>query len=360
MASTEEMTAQIENERRAVDVDHLDLSVREIAAMVARGELVMSPEYQRFFRWKVEDESRLVESLILGLPVPPIFVASNPDGKWEIVDGLQRVSTLVHFVAGSPDHEAVATDRLALVAKSERLKLAGLSKLSTLNDLTYDELPGPVRLRFARAFLRVTALSDKSDETVRFELFERLNTGGIRLTHQEVRFCVFRGEFAKFLREMAGRDAFKALLKLQEARDNDGTREELVLKFFAYLRARKTFDGAVTDFLNAYMKAASGSFDRAADEALFTRVVDELNTIMAGQPVVRSNYANTPINQFEAVMVAAGELLAEPGASLRPPTTGWLDDQELVSSSTKGTNTPAALRRRIERAKQLLSPTAHY
>ena len=339
------LQGQLDVQRRTVDVDHFDITTRELVRMVEEKELERAPAYQRKFRWTEADESRLIESLFLGLPVPSVFVATNPNSTWEVVDGLQRLSTLVHFLSSSKNV-------LGSIGKTAPLRLQGLEKLSEFNGLTLAELSSPLQLAFGKRSLRVTALSDKSDYHVRFDMFERLNTGGVALSHQEVRACIFRGKFNQLLVELASYGSFQKLVKLQSRRLNDGTREELVLKFFAYLKNRHNFDGAVTSFLNDFMAQASESFDETAGRKLFTTVVDSLLNVCGG-PFVRKGYGNTPLNQLEAVMVAAGEIVTEKKKFQRP-RNDWLNDRELVKHSTKGTNTPAALRRRIERARALL------
>jgi hypothetical protein len=341
---------ELDDQRRKVDVDHYDLTVRELVRMAADGELVRAPAYQRKFRWKEEDESRLIESLFLGLPVPSIFVATNKNGSWELVDGLQRLSTLLHFVA-----EPITV--LADVKKNEPLRLSEeLGTLKTFRGKTYANLPMPMRLAFGKRSLRVTALSDKSDRKVRFELFERLNTGGVALTPQEVRACIYRGKFADFLGDMAELPEFLQLCKLQDKRQNDGTREELVLKFFAYLDRREKFDGEVKSFLNDHMEASDQEFDIKAGSKLFSEVVKSVLASTQG-PVMREGYHSTPLNQFEAILVAAGEL-NRAGITKLVPEGGWLNDDDLVAASTKGTNTPNQLKKRIERAKELLAGAA--
>jgi hypothetical protein len=349
MSPSPQLQTKLDEQRRKVDVDHFDVTVRELVRMAGEGELERAPAYQRKFRWSNDDESRLIESLFLGLPVPSLFVAANADGTWEVVDGVQRLSTLIHFVTDQPA-------LLKTVARDDSLRLIGLEKVPELNGLTYADLPGPLRLAFNKRALRVTALSDKSDLHARFDLFERLNTGGIALTPQEVRACIFRGPFNDLLRELAEDSAFKRLVKLQKTRQDDGTREEVVLKFFAYLRAREQFSGAVTDFLNDYMESASSSFDIDEGRQLFHRVIGHLQAVLDG-PFVRAGYPNTPVNQLEAVMVAIGELLGS-GRTPVPPGPGWLNDQELVRASTGATNTASMLRDRINRARDLWSGVA--
>jgi hypothetical protein len=279
------------------------------------------------------------------LPVPSIYVASNPDGTWEVVDGLQRISTLIHFMSESPE-------LLVDLERPSRLRLEGLQKLPTFNGYTFSELPTPIRLQFARRPLRVTALSDKSDPEIRFDVFERLNRGGVTLTPQEVRSSIYRGPFASMLRELAEDAEFKRLVKLQAVHQNDGTREEITLKFFAYLHDGNRYDGDVTNFLNRYMRENGKTFDIASGKDLFLRVVQQILQITNGA-FLRKGYSVTPVNQLEAVMVAAGKLLQAGKKNWKPPAD-WLNDKILVQHSTKGTNTRTAFKSRNARAEELL------
>lgn len=342
------LSEQLEVQRRKVDADNFDVTVRELTRMATEGELDRAPEYQRQFRWSEEQESKLVESIFLGLPVPTIYVATNKDGTWELVDGLQRVSTLIHYLADP-------IDSVASVGKLEPLKLSGLEKLSDFNNLVFGELPLAVQLAFLKRPLRVTALSDKSDVDVRFDMFERLNTGGIALTPQEIRACIFQGKLSDFLRELAENADFNTLIKLQEGNQNDGTREELVLKFFAYLEKRQTFSGKVKKFLNDYMLAASKppDYDYDSRRKLFSQVVSLLAKVVKG-PILRKNVPWSPINLVEAVLVGGAELV-EAGNSDFNPADDWLNDRELTNYSQKGTNTRNYLNGRIARARDLLS-----
>ena len=341
------LQTQLEEQRRLVDVDHFDVTVRELVRMASEDEIRRAPVYQRKFRWDETTESRLIESVLLGLPVPSLFMATNADGTWEVVDGLQRLSTLMHFVS---EPEAVWLPELG---KTHPLVLSGLEKLDRFNGSAYSTLPTPVQLAFGKRGLRVTALSDKSNVQARFEVFERLNTGGVALSPQEVRACIFQGPFTDFLRELADEATFVGLVKLQRAHQHDATREELVLKFFAYLYDRDAFDGAVGGFLTQYTEKAVKTFDADSNRKLFLATVTRLAEITGG-PFLRQKYGNTPLNQFESALVALGELIRD-GVAVKKPKPGWTDDPEWLEASTKGTNTKAMLRRRIERAKALLS-----
>ncbi|WP_036451358.1 DUF262 domain-containing protein [Mycobacterium marinum] len=339
------LQSQLDEHRQKVDVDQFDISVRELLRMVSESELSIAPEYQRQFRWDETRESELVESIFLGFPVPPLFVATNPDATWELVDGLQRVSTLVHF-AGKPKDVELHLD------KTGPLSLTSLQKLNHFNGAVYTELPTPLQLTFMKRTLRVTALSDKSQLEVRFDLFERLNRGGVVLTSQEVRACIYRGSLNEMLQSAAGNVKFRSLVKLQRGHASDGTREEQVLKFLAYLEDRKNFTGNVTKFLNDFMEAHREVSAISSWHELFETVIEALFGIFGG-PALRKGYGNTPLNQFEALMVAAAEIIRS-GHDVHGDPHIIMSDPVLVTNSTKGTNTKTALDRRIKRAKELL------
>lgn len=341
---------QLGDERRKVDVANHNFSARELVRMMADGELNIAPAYQRKFRWTEQGESIFIESIFLGLPIPPLFVATNVGFQWEIVDGLQRLSTLMHFMATN-------YDELGIINRDRTLVLQGLEKLTQLNGRVFDDLSVTLKRYFSRQPLQVVSLTDKSNLQIRFDLFERLNKGAVALSPQEVRACVYWGDFNQFLESLSEEDTFASLLKLQELRQNDGTRAEQVLKFFAYKNAREDFDGRVEKFLNRYMEIASGDFDFEAERDAFRRASTRLSEICDGGPYLRGGFAITPLVQFEACFVAVAELQAE-GRDVPTPPDRWSEDAELRDSSTGGTNTRSMLRRRIKRAKELLSGDA--
>ena len=315
--------------------------------MMSEEELNIAPHYQRKFRWDAKNESLFIESVFLGLPIPPIFVATNVGFQWEVVDGLQRLSTLTHFMTSS-------VEELKIINRKEPLLLTGLEKLSQLNGKGFNDLPRALQVYFGRQPLQVISLTDKSDKLVRFDVFERLNTGAVKLSPQEVRACVYRGDFNAFLEEMARNPEFGRLLKLQQIKQNDGTKPEQVLKFFAYKNDRESFDGKVDRFLNTYMEKAQKRFDYRNERQSFEFSVATLEQFCDGRSFLRSKTSVTPLVQFEACLVALAELHAEGIDPSRPPA-GWQDDTELTDSSTGGTNTRSMLRRRLQRAKDLFS-----
>ncbi|MGW6862330.1 DUF262 domain-containing protein [Streptomyces xanthophaeus] len=349
-STLENLEEQLRGERGRVDVAVHNFSVRELVRMISDDELNASPSYQRKFRWTEGDESLFIESVFLGLPIPPIFVATNVGFQWEVVDGLQRLSTLAHFLARD-------SEEARLAERGEPLRLRELEKLTELNGCTFSSLPKNLQVYFGRQPLQVISLTDKSDLQARFDVFERLNRGGIQLTAQEVRACVYRGRFNEFIEELSKDDRLDDLLKLQKARQDDGTRTEQVLKFFAYKNYRENFDGKVETFLNKYMEEASRGFEYAAERDIFDKALGALHGACGGAPFLRKQTPVTPLVQFEACFVAAGDMVQE-GVTFSEVAPDWLEDSELRASTGAGTNTRSMLRRRLKRAKELLSGAA--
>ncbi len=331
---------QLAEERRRVDFDSYDITIQQILSMVAQHQIDVAPTYQRRFRWDAPRQSQLVESIFLGIPVPNLFMATNSNGTWEVVDGVQRLSTIVHFAGDAKTRTALGI--------SQPLTIVDLEKLTGINDLTYAMLPPSIQTQFMLRPLKVTTLSDKSDLKVRFDLFERLNTGGVKLTDQEIRGCIYRGQFNEFLERMAATKDFKKVVVLKDSMEDDGTREEFVLRFFAFLNRYKKFEHSVVDFLNDYMADASKSFDYTNGEKVFLDTFSQLARLFPKGISRRTRL--TPVNLFEAIAVGAAiALRTRPKLSNRG-VMSWMDSDELRKMTTGGTNNKTMVVGRIQYA----------
>jgi hypothetical protein len=339
-ADAASLAEQLQQQRRAVDFDTFDILVQQLLSMLQSGAIDIAPVYQRQFRWDDTRCSQLVESFLLGIPVPSLFMATNKDGTWELVDGVQRLSTLVKFAGSDELRKKVGID--------QPLKLQGLEKLTHYNGFSFHDLPKTLQLQFELRPVKVVTLSDKSDDVVRFDLFERLNKGGIALTDQEIRDCVYRGDFSLKLEELAKDQNFRKVVLLTKKQDEDGTREECVLRFFAFYHRYKEFVHSVKDFLNDYMKSASKSFDYAKGETLFKDTFLQLAAVLP-HGITRPNRKGiTPLNLYEGVAVGAALVVAKKGKLHRNGGVSWLGAEELRKHTIGATNNPAAVRGRIE------------
>jgi hypothetical protein len=237
------------------------------------------------------------------------------------------------------------------IKKTEPLKLRGLKKLSLFNDHTFGELPSTIRLEFNLKPIKVITLSDKSDKLVRFDLFERLNTGGVKLSDQEIRSCVYTGDFVRFIKRLAKDENFRAVTKKPTRREADGTIEELVLRFFAYLYYRESFDHNVRDFLNEFM-AKGQDMDLDEMEAIFKKVFTQLRRLDHG--IVKTvNGNNTSTILWEAVTVGAAEAIRSGKEQIN--LNGfyeWVRTPEFNKLVTGATNSKPKVEQRIEYAKQ--------
>lgn len=209
----------------------------------AQNELFV-PDYQRDLVWPEEHQSRFIESLLIGLPIPYLFVADvgaeteDLSGRLEIVDGTQRVRTIARFI-------------------SDEFELQGLKKLPALNGFKFSELSPSRQRRFRRITLRLIELTEQADEETRVDMFDRINSSALRLNPMETRRGTHRGPFIELVDELAADNRFGKLAPISAARAKRFERQELVARFFAFSESYKKFGTpevgkVVTDFIDAY------------------------------------------------------------------------------------------------------------
>ena len=335
--------AQIAEQRRKVDFDTYDVTVDELIRRVGKSRIDIAPSYQRQFRWREDRQSRLVESLLLGIPIPPLFMATNTvagaESQWEVVDGLQRLLTMVNF-AGDPEARAKVN------LPDLPLKLCELEKLHHLNKCNYGDLPADIRSSFEDRPMKVIVLNDKSDLTVRYDLFERLNTGGLALTDQEVRECVFRGPFIDLLVDLAGQDNFKSVVVLPQNSWRDGTPQEYILRFFAFLEEYPSFDHSVKDFLTDYTKSVAPDAVTDDRRQVFNQTFDFMHHVFPNG--VKTRKGMTPVNLFEALSVGAALALRQVPNLSPLPDPSWVATEDLKKLTTGATNSRSRVAGRIE------------
>lgn len=338
-APPEELQAQLDAERRLVSFDSYDMTVRQIYEMFDENAIFVPDEYQRQFVWDETRESELIESIFLGIPVPSLFMATNSDSTWEIVDGVQRLSSIAHFIGSEK--------ALNKISRKSPLAIKELEKLSKLNHHTFSSLPKSLQLLFMTRPVRVTVLNDKSDLNVRFDLFERLNTGGVLLTNQEIRNCIYRGPFNDSLKKAVKFEDFLHVVRLREGDAKNGTAEEFALRFFAYLDRYQEFEKSVKGFLNDYMKENSSKTIAPKKLSLFKKVLSVLKD--AFPEGVRRGVINvTPVNLFEALAVGTALAINTGKVPDIEKLRGIVDDPQLRRLTTGGTNNPRIVRGRIE------------
>ena len=164
---------QINKKRRDIKTDGYPMAISEWVSMYEQGELDIHPEFQRFYRWSESQKTGLIESILLGIPLPPIFVSQRQDGVWDVVDGLQRLSTIFQFLGILKDHGNKPVPALVL----EKTKyLPALENIQWESDENpKNALPKELQLTFKRSKVSASIVLKESDETAKYDLFQRLN-----------------------------------------------------------------------------------------------------------------------------------------------------------------------------------------
>ena len=237
---------EIREKRKPVDYKTIEYPIEILVQKFLDGidddtnELFI-PDYQREMAWDDEIQSKFIESVLLGLPIPYIFVADvsgeedTNDSRLEIIDGTQRIRTLKRFL-------------------NNELELNHLNKLSKLNEFTFADLPLSRQKRFKRTTIRMIQLTEEADEEVRRDLFERINTGSVELNDMEKRRGINPGAFLNLIEELSQDERFRKLCSFSDAAIRRREPQEYVLRFFAFLNNYQNFSGnKVHEFLDKYL-----------------------------------------------------------------------------------------------------------
>lgn len=329
-------------------------SLRNVLDMIEEGDLELAPDFQRNKVWKSRQKSRLVESVLLQIPLPAFYFAEDASGLMRVVDGLQRLSTIHGFVHGGPD----------------ALRLVDLEYLR-LEGARFDELPAPLRRRLLNSQIVVHVIDPTTPASVKYDIFKRINTGGTPLNAQEVRHCMSKPRSRDFLRSCTALDIFD---KATGGRFRDHIRmddREVVLRFCAFylygvegyldIGSMDTFLERTTSALDNPQEVSDVKLQEL--RAAFGRSMENCYLVF-GQHAFRkwpvgSDFRN-PINRplFETWSIAlsrygAGDLARRREEIVeRARTAMWLD-RSYLDSITSSTGDSMKVRIRFERAAQI-------
>ena len=252
---------QIDSVRSEIKTDSYSMSIGEWVSMYREEEIDIHPEFQRFFRWTNYQKTRFIESILLGIPIPPIFVSQSEGGVWDVVDGLQRLSTIYEFMGLLKDENGKRLPHLILQKTKYLPGLEG--KVWDDKKKPSKSFDQPQRLSIKRSKLHVNIILRESDEKTKYELFQRLNTGGSPLSDQEVRNCLMvmvDKTFYKNIRDMSLDSSFQDCVALTDKALSEQYDVELALRF-VLLRSidqagLKRIKGDVGEFLTDEMMSA--------------------------------------------------------------------------------------------------------
>ncbi len=370
MAADIDIVQEVSSALRQAHTQSLDISFNELLDMYESGELNIAPDYQRLFRWSEGQRSRLIESLLLEMPIPPVFVIEDEENHYQLIDGLQRISSYLHLRG-----KLSAPHLDPPVAEGDFLELVDCDIVSALNGLTWHDLPSSLQIRLKRSFIRVEVVRKESDPRFKYHMFKRLNTGGERLSDQQIRNATVRmlgNEMPNFLTELSEFEPFRVCVgSLTQERFLSGANEELVLRFFALKNNITAFKHEVGDFLTEYMESVAKEeidFNYDAEKEIFQKTFNVLQASLAEMSFSFINKRTGKLTNafgiyhYEAVTMGVQPILdkldatnSEQMAALTELLTKVKTDGQFVAITTGGgKNSPGPLKARIEMVSKAL------
>lgn len=305
------------------------------------------PDFQRKFVWKQVQSSKLIESFLVGLPVPAVFLYAERSSQiYFVIDGQQRLKSIFYFLEGYFGEETQGRRRI--------FRLTGLSQKSRFQGKAYDELREEDKRRLKNSVLRAFVVQqlDPQDDTSMYHIFERLNTGGTLLTNQEIRNCVYHGRFIRFLDRINGDACWRKIL----GKDVPDTRKkdiELLIRFFA-MRDISNYEKPMKDFLSRFMKKNKNPSQEALDttETNFAETCKALLNSLGDKPFHVRAGLNAAV--FDAVSVAFSKHLENIPADIKERYQRLLNDPQFDSATRQATTDADTVRERFRKAEAIL------
>ena len=362
----ESLEKKLTDERARLSTDRMDISCGELINIYMAGELVIKPEYQRLFRWKRIQKTALIESILLGIPIPPIFVAEDENGIWELVDGLQRISTIISFFGDLDEKLFVISADGDFDEDSEdnvnKWELESGSLVEDLEGFNVDTLPKKYIINIKRAVCRVEILRGESNTAMKYELFKRLNSGGSKLTPQEIRNAIYRGIDPRLnilIEELSQNQDFKSLVSLTEQKKQELYDQELVLRFIAFLNNVDKINSNTEKFLDEFMKNAveNSKFNFDYYRELFIKVIKILKNM--GDDNVFKNERNAFVPAYyEGITIGIAQNIEayESNPQIIPERVEKLKkDEDFKKYSGSASNSKSRIRNRLKCANKIFS-----
>ena len=325
---------QLKELQRQVEYDTKDYTLELLLDKFEKGDFYI-PDYQRQFVWKPNNRSLFIESVLLGLPIPFMFFAGCDDGRLEIIDGAQRMQTLREFV-------------------KRKMKLSKLAKLTELDGFVFEDLSTATQRKFLNRTFRVVVLDEKTTTDIRQDLFNRINTSGVKASDSEVRRGSYPGKLTSYIEKCCKNELFVALCPISKNKAVRQERFELVLRFFAYLNDYKHFEHEVNPFLNDFLAKNLDSFDEQQYETDFIGMLNFVQKHFQFGFAKSQNATTTPRVRFEAISVGVAlALRAYPNLEVK--NVDWLNSEEFkVLTTSDSSNNEGKLVARVEYVRDRL------
>jgi hypothetical protein len=349
----------IEDITSPFDPEHIDIDTRtttvDLLLSRLRNEMIdLAPDFQRKAGiWTDGKQSRLIESLLLRIPIPSFYAAEKKDGSWAIVDGIQRLTSIARFV----EPQTVGADPL---------KLTGLEYLRNFDEASFADLSGKLQIRLRETEVVVHVIRRGTPEPVMFNVFARINTGGEPLTRQEIRHALIPGRARTLLAELAETEEFRRATGYSVVGDRMADRE-MVLRFLAFRMTSPhaykpgDFDAFLAEAMHQVNRLDSADEDRLRTEFVTAMLAaEEIFGSHAFRKYRRSQQRKSPINKalFETVAVNLASLDDDDRDVLRQTDVldafaELMEDVEFERAISVGTGDARKVRKRFDAVKEL-------
>lgn len=326
-----------------------DLSLLSIADMVESQAIDISPKYQRRDRWGIDKQSALIESFLMNIPVPPIYLAEDETGTYSVIDGKQRITAIHQFMM-------------------KNLRLKQLERFTELENQSFSELPDIlVNALKIRPYLRVVTLLRQSNPDVKHEVFIRLNKAGVALNSQEIRNVAFRGKFNDLLFELAENNFLRQRLNItnKSRKYSEMVDVQYVLRYFTVLEYWNDFPGnmdlAMDNFMERYHRVGVNKIDESRGK--FLAAIDACRSIWGEEAFTKPGGTRKAIQGFFDIQMIGVTLLndrernrviSEAGRVRQAIADEITNNVDYDHSITQFTSNPERMRFRISKTIEIL------
>jgi len=310
---------EIDEKKKEISTDGYPMSIGELISLYKDDELDIHPEFQMFFRRTILQKAKLIESIMLGIPIPSIFVSQREDGIWDVVDGLQRLSTIFEFVGVLKDENNQFLPPSQLIKTSYLPSLKG--KYWENPEDPENSFNSSQRLILKREKIDVKIVKKESDPTIKFELFQRLNTLGSKLSDQEVRNCLLvmlNKVFYQWLKKLSEDDHFLNTISIAERLIDEQYNMELALRYLILTKINPDIVRGINDFSDFITEqmivlVEDPEFDFAQSEVTFRKTFHILDNALAESVFKKYNQEKEKFEgkfllaPFEAIAIGLGK-----------------------------------------------------
>ena len=239
---------------RKLVIDKVDPTIESLYMKFTRQKLILQPDYQRKYVMKPQVASRLIESILLDIPLPIVYFAEEEDGSWSVIDGQQRLTSIISFVQGKNLYD------------DKPFKLTSLNVMTELNRKSFSDLSNEQQEKILNTAIRSFVIKKESNDDIKFEIFERLNTGSTPLNEDEIRNTDYRGKYMNLLKELEGNELFDKIVNKPNFK-NRMLYKGMILRFFAfYEKTYLNYKPSMKQFCNKHIKRFRNMDDEQISE----------------------------------------------------------------------------------------------